>query len=116
MWLTTLTACYIVHVVPYEEPLVHKLELFNEVTTNLLFSMIYAFAITPEKDHDTIGLFFMIVILFNVCTHLYFLLKDVCKGLYAKCRNNKYCRSGAKIDTGAEAKKEVWVWGVSAKK
>jgi len=48
------------------------------VTTNIMFSMIYSFAITRPKDHDTIGYFFMAAILVNVLTHLYFLAKDVC--------------------------------------
>jgi hypothetical protein len=55
MWLTTLTGCYIAHVAPFQEPLVHKLEVFNEVSTNLMFSLVYALAITEEKHHETIG-------------------------------------------------------------
>jgi hypothetical protein len=86
MILTTVTACYIAHVVPFEDPLVHKLELFNEVTTNILFSMIYSFAITPKKDHEMTGIFFMVVIVFNCFTHLYFLMSEVCGGLRDKCK------------------------------
>lgn len=100
MAFTTLTACYIAHVVPYEEPLVHKLELFNEVTTNIMFSIIYAFAIVPEKDHEPIGNLFMVVIMFNVCTHLWFLLSDVFGKLYLKCKYKtcaKVCAPKAKV-------------------
>jgi hypothetical protein len=101
MYLTTLTACYIAHVAPFEERLVHKLELFNEVSTNTMFSLIYAFAIMPLKDHDTIGYFFMAVILINVCTHLFFLAKDVCKSFYAKCKRNRCCSPATKIQPKA---------------
>jgi hypothetical protein len=47
MGLTTFTACYLAHVKPFKEQLVHRLEIFNEMTTNLMFSMIYSLAITP---------------------------------------------------------------------
>jgi hypothetical protein len=110
MWLTTLTACYIAHVIPFEEPLVHKLELFNEVCTNIMFSIIYAFAVTETKYHDTIGYFFMAVILSNVCTHLFFLGKDVCKGFYVKCKETKYCGpKAAKIKPNTKK-----AWGAAA--
>jgi hypothetical protein len=33
-----------------------------------------------------IGIFFMAVILFNCCTHLYFLMTEVCGGLRTKCK------------------------------
>ena len=79
MGLTTMTALYISHVIPFEDPLVHKLEIFNEVCTNIMFSIIYSFAIVPEKDHNTVGFVFMGIIIVNVCTHLYFLMTDILK-------------------------------------
>lgn len=49
----------------------------------------------------------MVVIMFNVCTHLWFLLSDVFKKLYLKCRYKtcaKLCAPKAKINSYKENK------------
>lgn len=72
------TACYLVHYKPFTDPLVQQLDVFNELTTDTLFSLVYCFTgLTKVKTHLTIAYFFMGVICINVTTHLYFLLKGI---------------------------------------
>jgi hypothetical protein len=78
MVVTTLAACFHVHYKPYEDLLLDRLEIFNEVTINLLFSFTYCFTpLTRPETHDTIGIFFMSVIIGNLSVHLYFILSEI---------------------------------------
>ena len=50
IYLTQFAAIYLVHYKPFEDPLVQRLEVFNEITTILLLHVIYCFTpLLPEK-------------------------------------------------------------------
>lgn len=49
IYATTFSGCYLLHFVPFEEPLQHRLEVFNEVTTILLYSTAYTQAELPRN-------------------------------------------------------------------
>ena len=80
-----------VHFKPFESALVQRLEVFNELTTILLFGIIYCFtALTPHSTHPYVGLYFMFTIIFNISIHLFFLIMDVVVKLIAICKKYKY--------------------------
>jgi hypothetical protein len=83
MVVTTLAASYHVHYKPYEELLLDRLEIFNEVTIILLFSFVYCFtSLTRQETHDTIGIFFMTIIAGNISVHLYFIFSNIIRDTY----------------------------------
>jgi hypothetical protein len=52
IYATTFNGCYLAHFKPYEDELVHKLDLVNEVTALIMFGISYCFTgLVPNIDH-----------------------------------------------------------------
>ena len=93
--MTTLTASLLLHFRPFEDPLMNRLEVFNEMTN--LFSFAFAYVLTDlplngantlNDIHEVGGHFFLALIFGNISVHLFFLFKSLllsCK-LYCKYR------------------------------
>ena len=80
IYLTQFAAIYLVHYKPFEDPTVQRLEVFNELTTMLLLSIVYCFTpLVPEKRHEMIGKLYMTVVGANICAHFFFLIKNFFK-------------------------------------
>ena len=52
-----------------------------------------------ERDHDLVGVYFMAVIIGNVSTHLFFLVKDLIRQIKALCKK-KCCKKASKVKEG----------------
>ena len=77
--LTLCSACYILHIRPFEEELVNNLEVMNETFTLMLLSVMFCFTdlIDDVELQYTIGYIFIIYMCLCIMTHLFFLFKDV---------------------------------------
>jgi len=93
MIVTLFSGVYLVEIKPFTEPLLDRLEVFNELTSLLLFCVSYTFSEMTD-DHTKSGYLFIVVFVGNMIVHLYFMLSDIVKQLYRTCRYTlypKYC-------------------------
>jgi hypothetical protein len=77
--LIMASACYIVHFKPFEEPLINRLEVMNEVTTLLLVNLIFMFTpiIDSPKVQYNLGFVFVCIMALCISVHLFFIFKDI---------------------------------------
>lgn len=64
---------------PFEEPLMQRLEVYNELTMIILIYCIISFSPlnqSVEESELTLSLTFLAFLCSNILVHLYFLLKD----------------------------------------
>jgi len=89
--LTIFAACYLVEFKPFSDPLVQKLEVFNEVVglsmTNLLFC--FTDLIHDEEMNYAVGYIFIGLLVFNICTHLYFMFRGICINMRTMWKRNE---------------------------
>ena len=79
---------YLITYEPFEEPLMQKLELLNEVTSILLMYTISCFSsanVAGVANMLPIDITFLTLLGGNICVHLYFLLKDTYISVKEKC-------------------------------
>lgn len=74
---------------PFQDLLVQKLELMNEITALFLVYSVMTFSawIDPE-DFETrhyLGIVFCVIMGLNIATHLFFLLKSLYKDVKGTC-------------------------------
>lgn len=79
---------YLITYEPFEEPLMQKLELLNEITNILLMYTISCFSpanVAGVANILPIDITFLTLLGGNICVHLYFLLKDTYISVKEKC-------------------------------
>jgi len=83
IYVSTFSASLLLHFKPYENPLLQRLEVFNEVTNLLLFVHAYMLTDLPILEgnnlaevHDNASWFFLMIIVMNLSLHLFFLLRS----------------------------------------
>jgi hypothetical protein len=76
---TLISAVYILHFQPFEEPIFNNLEVMNECFTLLLLYFVYCFSdiISAYEDQYMIGYLFVFFMCLCICVHLFFLFKDM---------------------------------------
>ena len=81
--LTTLQLGYLLHFKPFDGSFAQKLEEFNEWCTMLLIGILYCMTeyVPSAEDKYLIGFFFIALIVSNLATHLFFLLREVVSSL-----------------------------------
>ena len=88
VYIQIASGCYIILHQPFEEQLMNRLEVMNEVTTLLLVDLIFLF--TPLIDSQVIkyNLGFTFICIFSICiaVHLLFLSIDITKQLIEKIK------------------------------
>jgi len=73
-----------------EDPLLHKLEVFNEVTQICALSLTYCFSdLVPSNNKDIAGIVFDVVLVGNIVTHMGFIVKITFNDLMEHCRRKK---------------------------
>ena len=73
--LSFLQVFYLATFRPFEEPLILKVEIFNEVTTVLLVDLLPIFSEgNPFEPVSFMDMFFLICLSSNICVHLFFLI------------------------------------------
>jgi len=76
---------------PFSDPLVQKLEVFNELVglsmTNLLFC--FTDLIHDEEMNYAVGYIFIGLLVFNICTHLYFMFRGICINMRTMWKRNE---------------------------
>ena len=84
--------CYLIYFRPFEEPLLLKLDIFNEVTTIILVDILTCFsgANTMPLDFE-MDIFFLVGLFGNIAMHLYFLVKNSLVGIKRSCKK-KCCQ------------------------
>jgi len=84
-----LSACYLLHFKPFENSLVQKLEVFNEVCSLVMLLLTFCMTdlVPSPEDRNIVGLFFIGCIALNIGTHLYFLFADVFVKLFRLIMN-----------------------------
>ena len=88
--LSFLQVAYLASYKPFEEPLILKLEIFNEVTTVLLVDLLTIFSEgNPFKPASMMDMFFLVCLGSNICVHLYFLIKTSVVSIQVSCRRRK---------------------------
>ena len=82
------SACYITLFKPFEEQLINRLEIMNEVITLLLVHLIYLFTplIESQKLKYELGFAFIGILAGCIAVHLFFLLKDIIERLIRKIK------------------------------
>jgi uncharacterized membrane protein len=88
MIAASFTILYLITYEPFEEPLMQKLELLNEVTSILLMYTISCFSsanVAGVANMLPIDITFLTLLGGNICVHLYFLLKDTYISVKEKC-------------------------------
>ena len=87
---------YLVSYEPFKEPLMLKLEMFNEITTLVLLYNLMCFSaanIALTESESTLDISFMVLLCGNLCVHLFFLFRDTCVASKRKCKRAKCCLS-----------------------
>ena len=78
---------------PFEEPLLLKLEIFNEVTTVVLIDLLTCFTRANTMPLDLeMDINFLVGLFGNIAVHLYFLIKNSVKNIRLYCRKKRCCR------------------------
>ena len=78
---------YLLHCQPFVEPLLLKLEIFNEVVTIILLDLLTLASAGNNSPIDLeTDIMFLLCLIGNVAVHIYFLVKDSVKVTRVKCR------------------------------
>ena len=87
--LSTIQIWYLLEYKPFVEPLMQKLEIFNEVTTIFLVFVLMCFSAANTNSVATefpVDIVFLTFLIGNLCVHLFFLLWDICTNARRKCK------------------------------
>jgi glucan phosphoethanolaminetransferase (alkaline phosphatase superfamily) len=83
-----VSGCYIILFKPFEETLINRLEVMNDIITLLLIDLIFLF--TPLLDSQVLkyklGFAFICMLAGCICVHLFFLFSDITKQLIEKIK------------------------------
>ena len=68
-----------------------NLELFNEMTSFILLYLTLDFTnfISDEALEYNIGWIFICIMGFNICVHLYFMIRNTCRDCKKKCKEKQ---------------------------
>jgi hypothetical protein len=93
--LIMISACYILHFKPFEEPLINRLEVMNETITLLLVNLIFMFTpiIDSPKIQYNLGIVFVCIMALCISAHLFFIFKDIVLGLIRVFKRWRYKRA-----------------------
>ncbi len=82
------SACYIILFQPFEEQLINRLEIMNEVTTLLLIHLIYLFTPLVESQvlKYNLGFAFICMLVGCIAVHLFFLFKNIFRQIIKKIK------------------------------
>ena len=93
VFFSVLQVAYLTTFRPNIEPIMHKLEIFNEATTIVLVDLITIFSLGNNNFFDLEGdIAFLTIIFGNLCVHLVFLIKgsvQYFKLLCKRCKNKR---------------------------
>ena len=105
--LSTIQIWYLGDYRPFEELLVLRLEIFNEVTTIILVYILMFFSAANAASVDSemsIDILFATFLVGNLCVHLFFLLWDICHNMKLKYRQRQFRKNQ---DEARQAKKRA---------
>jgi hypothetical protein len=92
--ITVLTVMYLIECRPFEEPLLHKLEVMNEcvnvLTIDVLFNM--TTANQTEQAMDYLGFAFIGCIGVNLMIHMFFIVRAGCHDFKRNRKNKLYLK------------------------
>ena len=94
MFIILLNFWYLASYSPFKEPLMQRLEMFNELTTLALLYNLMCFSAANNGSVDsesTFDLSFLCFFCGNLCVHLYFLLRNTYMATKLKCKKAKRC-------------------------
>lgn len=77
--MLSFQVCYLLMYNPFEEPLMQKLEVYNELTMIFLIYCIISFSpmnLMLAESEFSLAVIFLCFLLGNIGVHLYFLVKD----------------------------------------
>lgn len=78
---------YLIYYKPFTEPLLLKLDIFNEVTTIILVEILTCFSQANTKPLDfEMDIFFLVGLFGNITVHLYFLVKNSLYSVKLSCK------------------------------
>ena len=84
---SVIQVAYLTTFQPSEEPLLLKLDLFNEITTITLVDMLVIFSIANPSPFDLeADIAFLSILFGNLAVHIFFLLKSTCLGMTTDCK------------------------------
>ena len=83
---------YLSHFKPFREPLLLRLDIFNEITTVILVDVLTIFTDgNPHKPSELMDIIFLVVLFGNIAVHLFFLVKDTVHQTKLKCKRRGGC-------------------------
>ena len=84
--ITMVAGCYLLHIQPFEEPLLNNLEAMNEFFTIFLINIIFCFTkiIDDEAISYRIGFIFIGAMSACIAVHLFFLFSDMIRMMILK--------------------------------
>jgi len=93
--LTLASACYILHIRPFDEHLVNNLEAMNEIFTLMLLNVTFCFSdlVDNVRTQYLCGYFFIFFMCACILAHLFFLFKDIVWQLILTFKRWRYRRN-----------------------
>ena len=97
LFMTMISAIYLLTFKPFAEPLLQNLEVFNEGTSIVLLciTMLFTEYARGDEDRANASLMFNSMMLLNITVHLFFLVRSVyydCKLKQKRRRNIKLAK------------------------
>ena len=92
VFISIAQVAYLSYFNPIQNPLILKLDIFNEVTTVILVDVLTVFTDgNPHEPSVVMDIIFLVVLFGNISVHLYFLVKDTCYQTKLKCKRKGGC-------------------------
>jgi len=105
MFSSACSIAYLTTYKPFEEPLLLKLEIFNDICMVILADIICFFSAANNSEIDTtMDITFIAFLFSNVLVHLYFLVKDTVLSLKERIKN-RCCRKKQRPEEQTAEKK-----------
>jgi hypothetical protein len=89
--LVLIQVTYLVLYKPFEDPLLQKLEIFNELSTLVAIDLMFVFTDTySHQAHEHVGYAFVFVLCINILTHMFFLVRATCRNIRLSIRRKAF--------------------------
>ena len=88
--LSMISLCYLLLYKPFEDSLMQKLEVFNNITEIIvLYSVLSITNANPNASHPLYDALFISPLIGNISVHLFFLIKSSIKSTFRKLMRTK---------------------------
>ena len=99
--MTIISYAYLAHFKPFEDRIVQKLEVFNEVMFLIMINVLFCFTdiIRNNEDKEILGYAFIFLLTINIVAHLFFLVKATIEDMKRGYREKSYRLASRNVRT-----------------